>query len=97
MITEALLPSAVSAKTSGAILSVVMRDTGPPPCLAAFGAAIAPRAVTMAAIRNSEQKIRRRMDCANVDACLEFVVIELPIRLFCIRNQSLAPKLGEGG
>jgi hypothetical protein len=34
----------------------------------------------MAAIRNSEQKIRRHMGGADVDVCLGFVFIELPMR-----------------
>jgi hypothetical protein len=51
---------------------------------------IAPAAARTAAIRNSEQKIRRQIGGANVDVCLGFVVIELPMRLFCSRNQFFA-------
>jgi hypothetical protein len=38
-------------------------------------------AARTAAIRNSEQKIRCQIDGMNVDACLGFGVIELPMQL----------------
>jgi len=53
-----------------------LRRDDPP----ARDAPIAPAAARMAAMRNSEQKIRRHMDGADVDVCLGFVVIELPMR-----------------
>ena len=81
--TEALLPSAVSANTSGAILSVVMRDTGPTPGLAACGAAIAPTAAMTAAPRNSEQKIRRNRG-VNGETEFDFVIMELAMRIVVV-------------
>src|SRR5947208_14373255 len=58
-----------------------MRDTGPAPCLAACGAAIAPTAAMTAAPRNSEQKIRRNRGGVNGETEFEFVIIELVIRI----------------
>ena len=87
--TEPLLPSAVSARTSGAILFAVAPDTGKPPwpIPLAFAApsadrreeAIAPMAATAAAIRNNEQKIRRHPNGVNVDLRFSFVIIELRV------------------
>src|SRR5437879_13474915 len=89
MMTEALLPSAVSANTSGAILLAGGPDIGKRPWPTAPAEAttgkreeaIAPMAATAVAIRNSEQKIRRHRDDVNVDLEFGFVVIELPVRL----------------
>jgi len=74
----------VCSITHGAILSVVMRDTGPAPCLAACGAAIAPTAAMTAAPRNSEQKIRRNRGGVNGETEFEFVIIELAMRIVVV-------------
>jgi len=58
-----------------------MRDTGPAPCLAACGAAIAPTVAMTAAPRNSEQKIRRNRGGVNGETEFEFVIMELAMRL----------------
>ena len=89
--TEALLPSAVSANTSGAILLAGGPDIGKrpwptaPACAEATTGkreeAMAPMAATAAAIRKNEQKIRRHRDDVNVEVWFEFVIIELPGRL----------------
>ena len=73
--TEALLPSVVSANTSGAILLEGAPDTGklpwpPAPAFVEASAgsreeAIAPTAATTAATKNSEQKICRHLDGVN--------------------------------
>jgi hypothetical protein len=61
-----------------------MRDTGPAPCLAACGAAIAPTAAMTAAPRNSEQKIRRNRGGINGETEFEFVIIELAMRIVVV-------------
>jgi hypothetical protein len=65
-------------------LFAVMRDTGPPPWLAACGAAIAPTAAMTAAPRNSEQKIRRNRGGVNGETEFEFVTIELAMRIVVV-------------
>ena len=61
-----------------------MRDTGPTPCFAACGAAIAPTAAMTAAPRNSEQKIRRNRGGVNGETEFEFVVMELAMRIVVV-------------
>jgi len=61
-----------------------MRDTDPPPCLAACGAAIAPTAAITAAPRNSEQKIRRNRGGVNGETEFEFVIIRLAMRIVVV-------------
>jgi len=61
-----------------------MRDTGPAPCLAACGAAIAPTAAMTAAPRNSEQKIRRNRGGVNGETEFEFVIIELAMLIVVV-------------
>ena len=65
-------------------MSVIARDTGPAPCLAARGAAIAPTAAMTAAPRNSEQKIRRNRGGVNGETEFEFVIIELAMRIVVV-------------
>src|SRR5207249_11579728 len=81
---SARCPLAVCSITHGAILSVVRCDTGPAPCLAACGAAIAPTAAMTAAPRNSEQKIRRNRGGVNGETEFEFVIIELAMRIVVV-------------
>ena len=89
--TEALLPSAVSANTSGAILLAGGPDIGKRPWPTAPASAeattgkreeaIAPTTAATAATKKNEQKIRRHRDDVNVEVWFEFVIIELPGRL----------------
>jgi hypothetical protein len=89
MITEALLPSAMSANTSGAILPAIATwlgaDGGPEtavPCwLTAREEPMAPMAAATAATRNNKQKTRRHFDGVNVGLGFGFVIIELPVCL----------------
>jgi hypothetical protein len=85
--TEALLPSAVSANTSGAILLAVAPDIGKrpwptvPACAEATTGkreeAMVPMAATAAATKNNEQKIRRHRDGVNVGVGFEFLIMEV--------------------
>jgi hypothetical protein len=92
--TEALLPSAVSANTSGAILLEGATwlgadgglETAVPCCPTARGEAIAPMAATAAATRNNEQKIRRQRDGVKVG--FGFVIIELPYLFSLVGRES---------
>ena len=61
-----------------------MRDTGPVPCLAACGAAIAPTAAMTAAPRNSEQKIRRNRGGINGKTEFELAITELAMRIVVV-------------
>jgi len=93
MMTEALFPSDVSASTSGAILLAGVSDTDPVRWPPAREEPIAPTAAIAAAIKNTEQKIRRQRDGVNVEVGCEFVIMRLAggFGFGCLRTETENP------
>src|SRR6266550_7134995 len=93
MMTEALFPSDVSASTSGAILLAGVSDTDPVRWPPAREEPIAPTAAIAAAIKNTEQKIRRQRDGVNVEVGCEFVIMRLAggFEFGCLRTETENP------
>jgi hypothetical protein len=73
---------AVFSITHGAILLAVAGDAGKPPRVTAREEPMAPTAAAAAAIRNSEQKIRRQGDGLNKDVGFGFLIIDLSMLMF---------------